>query len=65
MVGRWRNAMNTQLVTLFWFCVRFMLEDQSQPLLLPRLNARLHFLGGARQAVAVDARKVRKDVMGP
>ena len=26
---------------------------------------RLQFLGGARQALAVDARRVRKDVRGP
>ena len=29
------------------------------------LDARFQFLGGARQAVAVDARRVRKDLMGP
>ena len=34
-----------------------MLADQSQPLLLRRLDARLHFLGGARQALAVDAKE--------
>ena len=32
---------------------------------LRRLDARLRFLGGARQALAYDARGVRKDVMGP
>ena len=32
---------------------------------LRRLDARLGFLGGARQAVAYDARGVRKDVKGP
>ena len=38
-------------VNLFWFCVRFTSADQSQPLLLFRLDARLTFLGGVRQAV--------------
>ena len=32
---------------------------------LRRLDARLGFLGGARQALAYNARGVRKDVMGP
>ena len=32
---------------------------------LRRLDARLGFLRGARQALAYDARGVRKDVMGP
>ena len=32
---------------------------------LRRLDARLGFLGGARQALAYDARGVRKDVKGP
>ena len=50
---------------LFWFCVGFTLADQSQPLLLRRPDTRLQFLGGAHQALAVDARRVRKDVMGP
>ena len=37
----------------------------SRPLLLRRLDASLPFLGGARQALAVDSRRVRKDVTGP
>ena len=32
---------------------------------LRHLDARLGFLGGARQALAYDARGVHKDVMGP
>ena len=41
----------------------FTLADQSQSLLLNRLDARLTFLGGERQALAVHARRVRKDLM--
>ena len=41
-----------------------LVSDQSQPLRLRRLNGRLQFLGGTRQALAVDARRVRKDVRG-
>ena len=33
-------------------------------LLLRRLDARLRILGGARQALVFDARRIRKDVMG-
>ena len=43
---------------MIWFRVRFTQADQSQPLLLRHLEARLTFLGGARQALAVDARRV-------
>ena len=50
------------VVNLFWFCVEFWCADQSQPLLLRRLDGRLQYLGGARQALAVDA---RRDVTGP
>ena len=50
---------------LLWFCVGFQWADQSQPLLLRRLDGRLQFFGGALQALAVDARRVRKDVIGP
>ena len=40
-------------------------SDQPQTLRLHRLDERLQFLGGARQALVVDARRVRKDVRGP
>ena len=38
--------------------------DQSQPLRLRHLDGRLPFLGGAGQALAVDGKRVRKDVTG-
>ena len=34
----------------------------TKPLLLRRLDGRLRFLGGARQALAADTRRVREDV---
>ena len=57
MVPRWCNAMIMQ-----------SLQRSRQLVLVLRrvlVNARLQFLGGARQALAEDARRVRKDVMGP
>ena len=36
-----------------------------QPMLLRRVDGRLRFLGVARPALAVDGRRVRKDVRGP
>ena len=69
MVPRRRNARTTQTL---WHSLepvlvlhRVLVSGPSQPLLLRRLDARLQFLGGARQALAVDARRVRKDVLGP
>ena len=40
---------------------RVLVIGQSQPLLLRRLDRRLCFLGGARAALAVYGRRVRKD----
>ena len=42
------------VLNLLWFCVGFTLADPSHSLLL-RLDARLTFLGGAGQALAVNA----------
>ena len=43
----------------------FVNQDQSQPLLYVASKQGYNFLGGARWALAVDARRVRKDVRGP
>ena len=48
-----------------WFCAGFQWADQSQPSRLRRVDGRLRCLGGVRQALAVDARRVREDVRGP
>ena len=53
------------VVNLFRFCVWFEIADQSQPSLLRCLEARLKNLGAARQALAADAERVRKDIMDP
>ena len=45
-----------------WIYVK--LADQSHPLLLHRLDARLQFLGGECQALAVEG-GTHKDVVGP
>ncbi|CAL8263039.1 unnamed protein product [Boreogadus saida] len=51
------------VLNLFWFCVRFRGADQSQPLLLCRLDNlfRRHMC----QDLAADARRVRKDARPP
>ena len=54
MDPRRRNAMTTQMLQSNR--VGFLRADQSQPLLLRCLDGRFQFLGGARQALAVDAR---------
>ena len=43
----------------------FSVWTNHSPLRLRRLEGRLRFLGGARQALAMNARRVRKDVKGP
>ena len=62
---RWPNAITIFILVLRQVHVGFRSADQSQPLLLRRLDTRLTFLGGARQALAVDARRVGKHVIGP
>ena len=63
MVPLSRNPMSTQ-----------MLQHSREPFMVLRqvlvsgpiaADGRLQFLGGAPQALAVDARRVRKDVSGP
>ena len=68
MVPRRRNALTEQSLQRSREPVlvlrRVYVPDQSQPLLLRRLDARLHFLGGARPAFAVDAKRVRGEATG-
>ena len=53
------------VVNLYGSASGFSERTNHSPLRLRRLNGGLQFLGGARQALAVDARRVRKDVRGP
>ena len=70
MVSRRRNAMTTQTLwrsrePVLVLC-RVLMSGQPQPLLLLRRpDARLQFLEYTHWALAVDARRVRKDIMGP
>ena len=43
---------------------RVLVSGPIPALAAARLNGRLESFGGARQALVVDARRVRKDVMG-
>ena len=69
IIPRRRNVMTTQLLQRSFQPVLVLRQvyvaDQSQLLLLRRLDISLQFLPAARQALAVDARRVCKDVMGP
>ena len=44
---------------------RVLVSGPSQPLRLRPLDARYIYLGGASQALVVDARRIHKEVMGP
>ena len=56
-VTQWLCCRFDAVVNLFWLCV--LVRGP-----ITALDARLQFLGGTRQALVVDARRVRKDVMG-
>ena len=66
MVGRSHNVMTMRSLRRSREPVLALrLVYISRPLLLCSLDERLTFLSGAHQALVVDTRRVRKDVMGP
>ena len=65
MVPRSRNAMTTQTPQRSRERLQDLVRGPITALAAASPDGKLRFLGGARPALAVDARRVCKDVRGP